>query len=119
VLAALAAALAFYVLSRYRLPVAAFLIPFAGAAVTALLKMIRDGRKIDLLLMTAALVLLLYFTGMTVARDTPAAQANHLVRLGRIYLRNSEEVKAREALREALALDPANDAARRMLERIE
>ena len=119
VLATLAAALAFYVLARYRLPVVAFLIPFAGAAVAALLKMIRDGKWLDLGLMGAALLLLLYFTGMTVARDTPAAQANHLVRLGRIYLQDSDEVKAREALREALALDPANEAARRMLERIE
>lgn len=119
VLACLASALVFYVLARYRLPVVAFLIPFAGAAVAELLKMLRGGRRIDLLLAAAALALLLHLTGLPMAKDTPGAHAGQLVRLGSVYLRQSDEVRARAALREALALDPHNPAARQLLQTIE
>jgi hypothetical protein len=119
VLAALAMALAFYVLARYRLPVVVYLVPFAGGAVAALLKMLRDGKWLDLGIIAAALVLLLYLTGMPLAKDTTAVEANNLVRLGRVYLRSGDEARAREALQEALTVDPSDETARRMLERIE
>jgi uncharacterized membrane protein YccF (DUF307 family) len=119
VLAALAMALAFYVLARYRLPVVVYLVPFAGGAVAALLKMLRDGKWLDLGIIAAALVLLLYLTGMPLAKDTTAVEANNLVRLGRVYLRSGDEARAREALQEALTVDPSDETARRMLERTE
>ena len=67
----LAAALLFYVLARYRMPVVAFLIPFAGAGLVELWRL-GAGRRIgELVMLIAALALLSYFTNMTVAVDTP------------------------------------------------
>jgi hypothetical protein len=107
----LTAALAFYVTARYRLPVVTFLLPLAGAAVTGLLKMLRDRKLTDLALMAAALAVLLFFTGMTVARDTPFGEARQLVRLGKVHARSGETEKARKVWKEALRIDPGHEAA--------
>lgn len=117
VLAYLFAGLAFYVLSRYRLPVITFLIPLAGGAVSGLLKMLRDRRWLDLALMCAVLLLLLVFTGTEAARDTPYGKAARLVRLGTIYEMRGDLEKARAAWREAIGIDPGHRAAREHLER--
>jgi hypothetical protein len=115
VLTYLAAAVIFYVLARYRLPVAGFLIPFAGAAIMLLLKMIRDRKVVDLAIMAVALLLIFYATGLRIARDTSFGKANNLVRLGKVYA-NSGDIPAAQALwREALEVDPGHPDAERCL----
>ncbi|HEM47037.1 MAG TPA: tetratricopeptide repeat protein, partial [Alphaproteobacteria bacterium] len=115
----LAAAVIFYVLARYRLPAVPALAAFAGAGVTDLLKMIRDRRRAEVVLMIAALVICAFFVNMTVARDTPALEAGNLVRLGTVLARRGDLDGAEAAWREALAVDPSNEAARRSLERLD
>jgi hypothetical protein len=119
IIAYLVAALAFYVLARYRLPVVPFLLPFAGASVTGLLKLIRDRRFGEVVLLVAALVILFYFTNMNVAADTPAGRAGNLSRLGNAYLARGDTTSATRAYREAAEADPSNAPLRRRLELLE
>lgn len=112
-------ALAFYVLARYRLPVVPFLVPFAGAAVTGLLKLVRDRRLGEVVLLVAALAFLFYFTNMNVAADTPAGRAGNLSRLGNEYLARGDTTSAVGAYREATEADPSNTLLRRRLEILE
>ncbi len=112
-------ALVFYVLARYRLPVVPFLVPFAGAAVTGLLKLIRDRRFGEVVLLAAALAMLFYFTNLNVAADTPAGSAGSLSRLGNAYLARGDTTNAIRAYREAVEADPSNDLMRRRLEILE
>jgi hypothetical protein len=116
VLTYLAAAIVFYVLARYRIPVVVFLIPFAGAAISLLLKMIRDRKIFDLAIMAAALILIFYATGLKVARDTSFGKATQMVRLGKIYANSGDIDKARKTWREALEVDPGHPEARRCLQ---
>jgi hypothetical protein len=111
VLTYLAAAVVFYMLARYRLPVVVFLIPFAGAALMLILKMIRDRKRFDLLIITIAAVLAFYATGLTIAKDTAYGKAIRLVRLGKIYATSGEMEKALRLWREALEIDPENPEA--------
>jgi len=115
VLTYLAAAVIFYVLARYRLPVAGFLIPFAGAAIMLLLKMIRDRKVADLAIMAVALLLIFYATGLRIARDTSFGMANNLVRLGKVYANAGDISAARALWREALEVDPGHPDAERCL----
>ncbi len=112
-------ALVFYVLARYRLPVVPFLVPFAGAAVTGLMKLARDRRFGEVVLLVAALVILFYFTNMNVAADTPAGLAGNLSRLGNAYLARGDTTSAAAAYREAAEADPSNDLLRRRFESLE
>ncbi|MCK4538301.1 MAG: glycosyltransferase family 39 protein [Candidatus Krumholzibacteria bacterium] len=107
-----AAALAFYVLARYRLPVVVFLIPLAAAAVTGLLKLLRDRRWTELALMFATLFLIVRLVNTIVAKDTAAGEAGYHTRLGIVYAGKGERQLAREAFTEALRLDPSNKGAR-------
>ncbi len=115
----LVAAILFYVLARYRLPVVPFLAPFAGMAVTGLLKLLRDGRRAEPAVLAAALVILFYFTNMTVALDTPAGTAGNLKRLGIAYLERGDTTSAVETFREAVRTDPADAHLQRRLELLE
>ncbi len=105
-------ALIFYVLARYRLPVMVFLFPFAGAALTGLLKQLRDRRRVEPALMIVALLLIARLVNTPAARDTGAGMAGNYVRLGVVYNGKGDTGKAAEAFREALRLDPSNAAAR-------
>lgn len=115
----LAAAIIFYVLARYRLPVVPFLIPFAGAAVTGILKLLRSGQRAEPAVLAAALVILFYFTNMTVAADTPAGTAGNLKRLGGAYLERGDTTQALDTFREAARTDPADAHLHRRLELLE
>ncbi|HUV36746.1 MAG TPA: tetratricopeptide repeat protein, partial [Patescibacteria group bacterium] len=116
IIAYLAAAILFYVLARYRLPAVPFLLPFAGAAVTGILKLLRSGQRAEPAVLAAALVILFYFTNMTVATDTPAGTAGNLKRLGNAYLSLGDTTSAVEIYREAARTDPADSTLRRRLE---
>jgi hypothetical protein len=116
VLTYLATAIVFYVLARYRLPVVVFLIPFAGGALSILLKMIRDRKLFDLAIMATALVLIFYATGLKVARDTSFGKANQMVRLGKVYANSGDIEEARKIWREALEIDPGHPDAERCLQ---
>lgn len=118
-LAYLASAIVFYVLARYRLPAVAFLIPLAGASLTSLLKLLRDGRRSELVLMIAALFMLALLVNTTVAVDTPSGRAGQLSRLGIVYAGQGEREKARAAFLEALTVDPSNSAAKEGLRSLE
>ena len=115
VLTYLAAAVVFYVLARYRIPVVVFLIPFAGAAISKLLKMIRDRKLFDLGIMAIALLLIFYATGLKVAKDTTFGKATRIVRLGKVYANSGDMKKAAELWREALEIDPSHPDAERCL----
>ena len=115
VLTYLAAAVVFYVLARYRIPVVVFLIPFAGAAISKLLKMIRDRKLFDLGIMAIALLLIFYATGLKVAKDTTFGKATRIVRLGKVYANSGDMKKATELWREALEIDPGHPDAERCL----
>ena len=119
IIAYLAACVIFYVLARYRLPVVPFLLPFAGAAVTGLLKLLREGRRAEAAVLAAALLILVYFTNMTVAADTPAGTAGNLHRLGNSYLARGDTTLALDAYRDAVRTDPENALMRRRLEMLE
>ena len=99
----------------YRIPVVVFLIPFAGAAISILLKMIRDRKLFDLLIMATALLLIFYVTGLTVARDTSFGKASRIVRLGKVHANSGDMEKATELWREALEIDPGHPDAERCL----
>jgi hypothetical protein len=116
VLTYLAAAVIFYVLARYRLPVVVFMIPFAGAALMKLLKMIRDRKLFDLVIMAIALVLIFYATGLTIARDTPFGKATQMVRLGKVYADSGDMGKAIKTWNDALVVDPGHPEAERCLQ---
>jgi 4-amino-4-deoxy-L-arabinose transferase-like glycosyltransferase len=115
----LAAALIFYVLSRYRMPVVAFLIPFAGAGLVELWRLVVRRRIGELVMLVAAIALLSYFTNMTVAADTPAGTAGNLVRLGNAYAERGDKTRAMESYMEALWLDPKNSRARKGIEKLQ
>ncbi len=115
VLAYFAAAVVFYVLARYRIPVVVFLIPFAGAAIMKLLKMLRDRKLFDLVIMAIALVLIFYATGLKVARDTSFGKATQMVRLGKVYANSGDTDRAIEVWKEALKIDPGHPHAKRCL----
>jgi GNAT superfamily N-acetyltransferase len=115
----LAAAIIFYVLARYRLPVVPFLAPFAGISVTGLLKLLRDGHRAEPAVLAAALAILFYFVNMTVAADTPAGSAGNLKRLGNAYLARGDTTSAVQAFREAVRIDPTDDRLRRALESLD
>lgn len=115
----LAAAILFYVLARYRLPVVVFLMPFAGMAVTGLLKLLRDGHRAEPALLVAALIVLFYFTNMTVAADTRGGTAGNLQRLGNAYIAEGDTLQALEAYREAARTDPGDAMIERRLEILE
>lgn len=115
----LAAAILFYVLARYRLPVVPFLLPFAGAAITGLLKLLRDGRRAEPAVLAVAFALLFFFINMTVATDTPAGTAGNLRRLGNAYLERGDTTRAVETFTEAARTDPADATSRRRLELLE
>ncbi|MBU8922894.1 MAG: glycosyltransferase family 39 protein [Bacteroidales bacterium] len=119
ILTYLAAALAFYVLARYRLPVVVFLVPLAAASMTGLLKLFRDRRWTELVLMLAALFLLVRLVNTTVAKDTAAGEAGHYTRLGIVYAGKGERHLARDAFTEALRLDPSNKGARMALDTLD
>jgi 4-amino-4-deoxy-L-arabinose transferase-like glycosyltransferase len=106
-------ALLFYVLARYRLPMMAFVFPFAGAALAGLLKLLRDRRRLELALMIAALLLIARLVNTTTARDTAVGMARNYARVGRVYHGRGEREKAAEAFREALRLDPSNTTAQK------
>jgi 4-amino-4-deoxy-L-arabinose transferase-like glycosyltransferase len=111
----LLAALIFYVLARYRLPVVPFLLPFVGAALFEILSLARSKKIYELVLTMAAAGLLFFFSNITVARDTDKGISKNLTRLGRLYLERGETVRAVSSFEEALKLDPANrEAARRL-----
>ncbi len=112
VAAYLGAALVFYVLARYRLPVVPFLAPFAGIGVIDLLKSIRNRERAAAGLRIAVLFLLFYFVNMRVSSETTEGTAANLVRLGRVYEGQGQLEKARTAYRESLELDRKNKAAR-------
>lgn len=116
VLTYLAAAVIFYVLARYRLPVAVFLIPLAGAAISILLKMIRDRKLFDLVIMAIALFMIFYATGLTIARDTTFGKATRMVRLGKIYANSGDTEGAIRIWQKALVVDPGHPDAERCLQ---
>ena len=115
VLTYLASAVVFYVLARYRIPVVIFLIPFAGAAISMLLKMIRDRKLFDLAIMAIALLMIFYVTGLRMARDTSFGKASRIVRLGKVHANSGDMKKATELWREALEIDPGHPDAERCL----
>ncbi len=114
----LLAALAFYVLGRYRLPVVPFLLPFLGAALWEIVSLVRSRRISELVLALAALSVLFFFSNMTVARDTRAGTSGKLTRLGRVYLDEGDTTRAVSSFREALDSDPDNRQAARFLNMI-
>ncbi len=118
ILAYLCTALAFYVLARYRLSAVVFLMPFAGAAVVELYALARDRRVGELALCLAALATLVFFSNMTVARDTPGGISNYHVRAGNAWIARGDTIQAEEEYRNALKLDEGNEAAKRALESI-
>jgi tetratricopeptide (TPR) repeat protein len=118
VLAYLLAALIFYVLARYRLPVVPFLLPFAGAGIVEIGILARKKRFLELFLVFAALITLYFFTNYEVASDTPHGASSGLTRIGNAYLAQGEKERAIEAYREAIAADPGNREARAALEAI-
>jgi len=115
ILTYLASAVVFYVLSRYRMPVVVFMIPFAGAAVMLLLKMVRDRKLFDIVIFTLALLLAFYATGLKAARDTAFGRATRMVRLGKVYANEGNTAKAIEIWKEALEIDPGHPDAERCL----
>ena len=115
VLTYLAAAVVFYVLARYRIPVVIFLIPFAGAAISMLLKMIRDRKLFDLVIMAIALFMIFYATGLKVARDTSFGKATRMVRLGKVYANSGDMDEAIKIWKDALEMDPEHPDAERCL----
>ncbi len=115
ILTYLFSAVVFYVLARYRLPVVAFLIAFAGAAMMKILKMVRDRKLFDLSIVALSLLLAFYATGLTIARDTSFGRATRLVRLGKVYASSGEMDRAVELWREALETDPGHPDAERCL----
>ncbi len=110
------AALFFYVLARYRLPLIVFIVPFAGASVAGLLKFVRDRRWGELALLFAAFLLIAKLINTTVAEDTATGKSGQLVRLGNIYARQGDSEKAKTSFKEALGLHPGNLQARKSLE---
>ena len=112
----LAAAVIFYVLARYRLPVVIFLIPLAGATVSTLLKMLRDRKFFDLGIMSIALVMSFYATGLTIAKDTTYGKATRMVRLGKIYANEGDMERAIKVWKDALSTDPGHPDAERCLQ---
>ncbi len=115
VLTYLAAAVIFYVLARYRLPVVIFLIPFAGAALMKILKMVRDRKLFDLMIVIIATVLIFYATGLTIAKDTNFGKATRMVRLGKVYANAGDMERARIIWKDALKVDPGHPDAERCL----
>ena len=111
------AAIAFYVLARYRLPVVPFLLPFMGAGLVELYALLREGRRGEFICMVLALAALLYFVNLTAAVDTPTGKSSFYVRVGHAYLARDERENAADAFRKALDLNPRNDRAREALER--
>jgi len=118
ILAYLSTALAFYVLARYRLSAVVFLIPFAGAACVELFTLACGRRVAELALSLAALGTLVFFSNMTVARDTPGGISNYHVRAGNAYVARGDTAAAEEEYRAALKLNEDNEAAGRALENI-
>jgi len=118
VAAYLLTALIFYVLARYRLPVVAFLLPFAGAAVWELFALGRGRRVAELALSLSALGLLAFLSNMPAAKDTPGGISNYYVRLGSVYIARGDTANAEESYRKALELNARNEAAKRGLESI-
>ncbi|HVO77133.1 MAG TPA: glycosyltransferase family 39 protein [Candidatus Bathyarchaeia archaeon] len=111
-------ALMFYVLSRYRLPVVAALIPFAASALTELFALARGRRTSELALSLAALAMLAFFSNMTVAKDTPGGIAGYYVRVGNVYIARGDTTRAEGAYRSAFELDPSAPGLRHALDSI-
>ncbi len=111
-----AAALLFYVLARYRLPVVVFLVPFAGAGAAGILKLLADRQWIRGVLLITAFLLMAKLVNTTVAEDTPYGKSQNLVRLGRIYSRQGDRENAKSSFEEALKLYPQNEHALKGLE---
>jgi len=118
ILAYLFTALVFYVLARYRLSVVVFLIPFAGAAVVELVALARRRRAAELMLSLAALGALVFFSHMTLAKDTPGGISNYHLRAGNAYVARGDTSRAEGEYRKALELNGENEAARRALDKI-
>ena len=112
------AALMFYVLARYRLPIVPFLAPFAGAAVAELIHLGRNRRIAELVLSLAALAVLLFFSNARVARDTPFGISTSFTRLGNAYVARGDTSRAVDAYREALKNNPRNAAAKDALSKL-
>ncbi len=112
------AAILFYVLARYRLPVVPFLLPFLGAGLVELHALLREKRRGEFICMIVALAALLYFVNMTAAVDTPVGKSSFYTRVGHAYMERGERDLAGDAYRNALRADPRNNAARGALERI-
>ena len=112
------AAIAFYVLARYRLPAVPFLLPFLGAGLVELYSLLREKRRCEFICVIVALAALLYFVNMTAAVDTPTGKSAFYTRVGHAYMARGERGPAADAYRNALRADPRNDSARRALERI-
>jgi 4-amino-4-deoxy-L-arabinose transferase-like glycosyltransferase len=112
------AAVAFYVLARYRLPVVPFLLPFMGAGLVELYALLREGRRGEFLCMVVAFAALLYFVNMTAAIDTPTGRSSFFTRVGHAYVARGERDLAVESYRKAIRIDPQNETARGALDRI-
>jgi 4-amino-4-deoxy-L-arabinose transferase-like glycosyltransferase len=110
------ACIVFYVLSRYRLPVVAFLFPLSGAGLVELLSMARRRNLFDLALSVAAFALILYFVNLRAATDTITGESRFWTRVGKAYLEREERDKAVAALQRAVDLNRDNIRAKAMLE---
>jgi hypothetical protein len=119
IIAYLVAALAFYVLARYRLPVVGFLLPFAGAGVAELVTLVQNRRTAVTVPVLAVLAVLFYCVNLTVAVDTPFGISANLTRLGNAWIARGDTTRAVQAYREALEQHPKNAAAAEGLERLQ
>jgi tetratricopeptide (TPR) repeat protein len=101
---------AFYVISRYRMPVIPVLLVFAGAAVDRFLSDVREGGLRKGWRWVAAVLLL----GLIVNIPLPFADVRmdqaH-IQLGELYVRLGEDDLARVEFEEALRLEPESTAA--------
>ncbi len=115
----LAIALIFYILARYRLPAVPFLIPFAGAAIYKLVKLVRDRHTFEFVLYCVSLALLVFFVNIPLVMETPKGFSNNFTRLGNAYIARGDTTSAAGAYREALKLDPENRFAKKHLKELE
>ncbi|MBN2070048.1 MAG: glycosyltransferase family 39 protein [Candidatus Krumholzibacteriota bacterium] len=111
-----AAALLFYVLARYRLPIVVFLIPFAGAGAAGILKMLIKREWVPAVLAIIIFLLITRLVNTPVAKDTVTGESRQLVRLGIVYVGHGDKIKARASFEEALRKNPADRQARESLE---
>jgi hypothetical protein len=80
-----------------------------------ILKMLRDRKMFDLVIVVLGLMLAFYATGLKIARDTTYGKATRMVRLGKIYANEGDMDRAVEIWKEALEVDPGHPDAERCL----